>query len=504
MSQLESKLEKALFELLKAKGFVTLEALSKSCGVTRRSVQNHLIRLEKWFDDNNFSGATLIKKPGKGISLSISPDTFAALKKLLADDVILFDDFSRRLRFLKLLLFSKEEFTIGFLSDFFYCSRTVILRDMDWISNWMKKFGLQLSKVQNKGIKISGSEIYKRNAIAAFFDIYQKDDFSESWEILQSTTRIPEQVVLRFKSLYPEIDIFSVASIIEDAEEHFDFFLTNEYFVSLLTHMVICVSRLQSENLTEDYDETEDYAPVRKIAEYITGKMCDLFRIDFLRSEVDYVCLHLMSYSINDAMDDIRRKTGVDVNLEALAISTIEFVEKKIGGTFLTDKILYFGILCHLETSKYRIKNKIYIGQGYENRANLDMKIFDAVKQCDFLYKTVYGESFIMPDEEAEAITLYFMLSWNRMRQKFRAVLLHSSGIALGTSLKEYLVAEIEELEIIDIVSQLFQLDLIPELRYDFIISTQSLDKCSKPAVLLQNLPKHEYKGLIQDFLKNI
>jgi activator of the mannose operon (transcriptional antiterminator) len=365
---------------------------------------------------------------------------------------------------------------------------------------------MQLFKIQNKGIRILGDEVSKRNSIAAFFDIYTQSTETSFGKSSQLSSRFTEQHFTSLHSLYPDVDISAVIGLIEDAEKRFDFFLTDDYFITLLTHLIICVTRLKSGNPTEDsLLKSDDYPQVRDISEFIAEKMRKVFDISFPRTEVAYICLHLMSYYIRDAMEDIKHNVNSGENLEALTISVIELVQGIVGGLFLTDKVLYFGILCHLKSSVYRIKNRIHMNLLLnENQVSLDPAIFDAVKQTEYLYKDFCGDSFILPDGEIEALTVYFMLSRERFEQKAKAVLLNSTGVVSGVLLKRFLTEELDVLDIVDVVFFPFQLDLVPENRYDFVISMGNLESCSKPTVCLQNAQKHEYKDILADFIDKI
>lgn len=506
MGKLEMKLKRIVSELLESDDFVTLEYLSIKCGVTRRSVQNHIQLLEAWLLDNGFAEVKLNKKPGRGIKLVIDESAKIKIHNLMSDrNFNSFDDNSRRLKMLKALIFSETELTIGFLADLFFVSRTVVLQDLEWISKWLEKFNLKLFKIQNKGIGILGDEIAKRNAIAAFFDISIPSVELELSENKCVSTRIEENHFAKLQSLYPHITVSDIVALIENAEKQFDFFLTDEYFVSLLTHLTISLARLKSGNKTEDNFCLQDneFAFVRETAEFIAKQIEEMFDIKLPDTEITYICLHLMSYSMNSySKTEGQPPDGFEngKNLEALAISIIESVNQNLLGSFSIDKILYFGILFHLKTSVYRMKNRIYLNiVSADNNIYLDMEILDAVKKTESIFKDICG---VLPtEEEFYALTIHFMLSKNRRNQKLRAVLLNNTGIVAGVTLKNYITENVDCIKIVDIVSFPFQLDLIPESKYDFVISNIAIENCAKPIANIFHIQKNDCNKFLQNFI---
>jgi transcriptional antiterminator len=499
-SRLEARITRILSELLNSGDYVTLEELSVSCGVTRRSIQNHMHKLEKWFEENGLAGVRLIKKPGRGIRISADNGDLADLRKKLSegDEVHLYDDTNRRTRLLKLLLLTNEELTIGFLADFFYCGRSVILRDMEWVSNWLEKYGCRLSKIQSKGIRALGGEVCKRNAIAAFFDICS-EDAEDGEKSFQSTFRVTEHLFAKYKAVYPKIDMPALASIIDDAEKRFDFFLMDEYYVTLLTHMIICASRLDNEDGMEDDSlRLDDFTPVLETAKFIVDRMCKTLNVAIPQAEVAYICLHLMSHYIRDETYD------GGGNCEALAITLIEFVETQVGERFSNDKLLFFGLQCHLKTSLFRIKNRIHLSALQERPVSLDARIVDAVGKAGFLYEDICGEAVTLPEEEIQALAVYFMMARERRVQRFRAVLLSSMGVVRGVAMRDFLNSELEMVDIVDVVFFPFQLEMIPSNRYDFVISTLDVAGNGKPVAYLKNMPQTVVMGYLRNFIKQL
>ena len=289
---------------------------------------------------------------------------------------------------LKDLIFSNDELTIQFFADQFYISRTVILKDLEWVSQWLSEFNLQLFKTQHRGIGIIGDEVSRRNAIAGFFDIYK----TKEPLLMKDFDSLGEEKYLKLKNIYPKI---------------------------------------------AEYGSLE-----RDTAEYIATRIETEYNLEFPESERIYICMHLMSYntfnyvekgSSNDSLKNIPKK------IELLAICLIEYVDARLGTSFVSDKLLFFGIIFHLKNSIQRLENNV------------------------------------------------------------RPKAIHP-GVLEGISIGRYLSELSQELEIVDVCSS-FQLVYKAESEYDFIITTVPLKQEHKPIADLSHVTKNYYGKFLEDYM---
>ena len=506
MNHFEIKVKKILELLLENDKYMTLEYLAQQVGTSKRSIQNYMHKIETWLSELGMKKIELQKKQGYGIKLLINEEDEAILESHLnIEKFSLYDDgVFRRLEMLKALIFSNDELTIQYFADQFYISRTVILKDIEWVSQWLSKYNLQLFKTQGRGIGIMGSEVSRRNAIAGFFDVYK---IREKLLIndLNSSIRLSNEKYLKLKSIYPKIDIMFVCTIIEDAEKKFDFFLTDDYFITLVTHLVIGIARLSSgKNVDESFlpPEAEYSGLERKTAEYIASRIEAYYDLKLPEFERIYICIHLMSYNsfnyveknnLNDTIKNIPQK------IELLAISLIDYVDAQLGTSFSTDKILFFGILFHLKTSIYRLEENIHIKTITKDEiSGRDKGIFNAISKVSNLYEGICN---VKPtEEELIALSMHFELSQKRNIKKERALLVCNNGISSGIALYRQITEASPDIEIVDICSS-FQLTFKTENGYDFVITTVPLEGVNKPVADISHVSKNEYSAFLEEFM---
>ena len=166
--------------LLEESDFLTLQALAAKMGVSKRTVQYDIDRLEAWLEQNGLTDrVTVCKKPGNGLRLDlrgISPEELSRRMEDQYGGSELNDNYQRRLEITKFLLFSHDDLTIQFLADHFYISKSVVQKDITWVDKWLLQYGLCVTKRQNRGITIVGSEQKRRAAMAGLIELLRSVD----------------------------------------------------------------------------------------------------------------------------------------------------------------------------------------------------------------------------------------------------------------------------------------------------------------------------------------
>ncbi|MEM1486338.1 PRD domain-containing protein [Oscillospiraceae bacterium PP1C4] len=501
MKHFEITMKRIMEILLENEQYVTLEFLSQQVGISKRSVQNYLVKIEEWLLENNLKKTSLLKKQGYGIMFVTDAAEQPQLQKLLEDDKFNLYESSaeRRIEIIKNLVFSNDELTIQFLADQFYVSRSVIICDLEWVGHWLTQYKLRLFKTQRRGIGIVGNEVSRRNAIAGFFDMCRMGDQSP----LNSTEgygRLAERDLHKLGNIYSENDIHSVVRIIEEAEKEFEFFLMEDYFTSLLTHITISIARLHSGNqVKKEFLPPDGEFPQLEMnaASFIAARLESTFHVCIPDSETKYICIHLIGYNTFCAEQGVEQ--FITPQIERLALQLIEAVDTYLGSNFISDKMLFFGISLHLKTSVYRMKGDIYC----QKHRNLEppencADIYAAVEAASHLYERHC--SVKANEEELVSLTYYFLLSQMRNTRKKKTILVCNYSIISQMEILGLINTALPNLEIIDVCST-YQFQHQADISCDFIISTVALDAQKIPVADLSHVCKGEYIKYLEDFI---
>ena len=500
MNNAETVIKNTMRVLLGATRPLTLAEIAGLVGMSKRSVQNYLGRIEEWVEANALPETSLAKKQGVGISLASSPADRRKMERLLANSRlnVFSDDFKRRADIVWRLLLADEELTIQKLADQGYVSRTTTVHDLEWAGQWCQPYGLKLYKTQRRGIGLAGTEAARRRAIAAYFDL------CNSGERIPDGTgggRLSEGSRKSLLSYYPQDTIRRVEGVIAQAEKKFNFFMMEDYYVSLVTHLIICVTRIEGGNpVSEEFAPPDEEFPKleSQTAAYIAELLQREFGVRLDDKEKAYICIHIMGYN---AFSMDTGEISVPDDVERLATALIEHMDRAMGDSeFSRDVMLFLGLCMHLKTTVFRLRNSVYLKKRQGARLpDAKLACSDAAAAALPLYREICG---VTPDdEELSGVVQYFLLSRRRNLHRKKALLVCDRGIFERIALLNEVEIHISGVSIVDCCTAL-QMPYQPDYEYDFIITTEDLfDRIDKPVVFLSGIPKERYIDTVAAFV---
>ena len=502
MKSYEDIVKKIMQVLLSNPRYLTLDHLAQNTGVSKRSVQNYLAIADSWIEQNSLTHTRIVRKQGQGIILGTDVNDRLKIEKLLHGKSlsIYADDNKRRFDIIKKLIILKEQATARTLSEQYYVSRSTILSEIEWVKQWLSAYKLELSQTQRGVIAVKGDEVSHRNAIAGYIDSYRLIGDAEPM-VFKRRNILYENILENLTAVYPEDKVAKVRIIIESSEQKFGFFLTDDYFTSLLTHIVISVSRLISgDTVPEEFypPDDEDYPQlVMDTAEYIGQCLESVFSIRVSDIERTYVCIHLVGF--NAVSPELSGGVKIQRKVKTLATMMIGDIDSGLGTSFINDEVLFFDLCLHLQATVFRLQKGIYhrVVSQYQ-LADSDAYLYDAVAGASRFYWEVCG---VVPDEgELLSVTYYLLLSIHRNMRKPKALLICNEGINKRMELMEFLGRMLPAVEVADCCT-VYQLRNTKAGGFDFIISTEEVQSLGKPVVDLSAVEKSDYMGLISEFL---
>jgi len=490
--------------LLSNPRYLTLDHLAQNTGVSKRSVQNYLAVADSWIEQNSLTHTRIIRKQGQGVILGTDVNDRLKIEKLLHGKSlsIYADDNKRRFDIIKKLVILKEQITIRALSEQFYVSRSTILSELEWVKQWLSAYKLELTQSQRGFITVKGDEVSHRNAIAGYIDSYRLIGDVEPM-VFKRRNILYESIKENLTAVYPEDTVQKIRIIIESSEQKFNFYLTDDYFASLLTHIVISVSRLISGDTVsgEFYPpDDEDYPQlVKDTAGYIGQCLESVFGIKVSDIEQTYVCIHLVGF--NAVSPELTGGVKIQRKIKSLATMMIGHIDSRLGTAFISDEVLFFDFCLHLKATVFRLQKGIYHRRVSQYQlADSDAYLYDAVAEASRFYWEVCG---VVPDEEELLnVTCYLLLSVRRNLRKPKALLICNEGINKRIELMEFVGKIAPAVEVTDCCT-VFQMRNIKAGGFDFIISTEELQSTGKPVVDLSTVDRSDYAGIISEFLSS-
>lgn len=504
MRTYEANIKKILEVLLNNLHYLTMDFIAQSVGLSKRSVQNYLASIDSWIFENGLPNTQIIRKQGQGVMLEINAADRLKLEKLLCGKSlgVYSDDNKRRLDIIKKLIILEEDMTIKSLAEQFYVSRPIIVSDLEWVEEWLASYKLELFKTQRRGIFTRGSEVSYRNAIAGFFDSYESVG---TYDVIaaKKRDRLQENNFQNLIDIYPRDTVEKAKRIIGLAEKEFDFFLTEDYYTSLLTHIVISISRFINGNtVPPEFFPPDDEFPafIIKTAEYISKHLEAVFNIRVSEVERAYICIHLVGFNAISAEQSANSE--MPKKIKGLALELIKAVDLRLGTHFIHDKLLFFGLCLHLKSKIFRLQKDVYYKktsrfQLLDNSIN----IYNAVSKSSNLFREICD---VEPDEEEILnITCYFLLSVRRNHCKSKALLICNDGIIARIELMDLIEKSLSSIEVADCCT-IYQLKFQTVGDYDFVISTETVERLEKPVIDLSAVDKSNYINSILDFINKM
>lgn len=146
---------------------VGASTLGQQLHLTPRQVQYGLREVKSWLVQRQ---TEVRHVPGVGIQILCTPEQRQHLLRELSSQsrfqLILTPDQRQQLLALVLLL-ANEPRTLGQLQNDFEIARVTVLKDLDAATVWLAMFGLTVARRQHRGCWVAGSELARRQALAA-------------------------------------------------------------------------------------------------------------------------------------------------------------------------------------------------------------------------------------------------------------------------------------------------------------------------------------------------
>ena len=429
--------------------------ICQKIGISPRTLRND-IKENK--DELLLHGAEIISFPAIGYKLKVSDEKKfnVYIKTLMQEDTnhqrIIPVSPEERINYLIRLLLSNDEYIkMDDIAENIFISRSTLTNDLREVRERLKYFQLDIQSSPNYGIKISGSEIHKRSAIAQYYFHTETTDNN----ILKTTYNSDEKK--------------QIGKILYDILDEEQFYLTDAGFEGLVIHIMIALIRLKNNVGTQPFDADEALKNSREyqIAERICKELENSFECCFPISERCYVAMHLagkqaaqyqeLYQNYQDLIDEVLDKIKNDF---------------KIDLTF--DMDLRTALSLHLSPMMNRLKYDMIIQNPLlENIRNDNPTAYDMGVVLAYVIEKEYG--FKMSDSEIGYVSLHFALAIERFKKKGskkNVIIICASGYGSSQILLYKIRSKFKDYIDNIFTTHLYALKDVDQSQYDFILTT--------------------------------
>ncbi|MEG0592576.1 MAG: HTH domain-containing protein, partial [Coprobacillus sp.] len=284
--------EKRILELLyQEKKELTTNELATTLQISSRTVKGDVKRLRLELES---TGCEIHSKTGRGIWLSYNELGQRYLNDILSNDENASSILPEtRKYYIALQILDADDYvSMESISELLYVSKGTIMNDVNRLQTFFEELGMSLEKKVKYGIRVKGSEsklrIAKANVVRKIV-VYQGNE-----------------VVKKLQPFFEEIDLSCINDILQNAEAHYSFILSDTSFIDLITHLSIIVTRIKQGHYCElEKDELKNYVDNDKdeIAKYIADELSKQYSIKLSKADIAYIYMNLVGAKLQNTKD---------------------------------------------------------------------------------------------------------------------------------------------------------------------------------------------------------
>lgn len=507
--------QKAIIEILTkftAANPVTVSAISEKLKLSSRTILREMPKIEKWLSDNEFK---FIRKPGVGLVLDESLENQKLILELLEIENIE-NDYSkddRRKLILVELLSAKEPLKSFYFTSKFKISEGTLSNDLDFLSEWLGNYGVNIIRKPGLGVYIEGSESGYRQAIVnAVYEFMSEEDILA---LLNGKKDTFENSTIALKSqsrLFNFIDDYTmkiVEEILINTEQKMHIKYTDSAYMGLIVHISLAVKRIQNfEKIEMEKEKLSklEMMPEFSVAEEIGRALESSLEISVPKDEIGFITMHLVSAKIW-ITEKKGRFDSDNINIRQLVLTLIMLVEKELD-IYLRDNEMLVEDLCnHIAPvlSRLSMNVKIKNSQLKTIKENYGDIYRATEKGCEIL-KDAAGVKKV-PETEIAFIAMHFCAAVEKIHSaenQISVVVVCPTGLGTSRMLAVNITKYFHNIEIKDIVSAInIDVDRLSREGIDLIVSTVHLD-VDFPSVCVNPILLEQDKILIKNAIGSI
>ena len=363
----------------------------------------------------------------------------------------------------------------------------------------MKNYNITLSKTL-EGTKIVGKEADIRKAIASLLeDILNNNDGEDE---IQEFTRID---VATFSALLKIFDLDSInfiESIIWELEKDLDYYITQPYYINLITHILICLKRLKEGNQIEINEERIKNIDNLNKRVYdnvvnLVNKIYEKYGVLTSNEEIYYIYKYIVSSGFGNTLDNNMKVSENYINnSEEVTKMMIDIMSLFLDINLSENELLSRGLLLHMKPMLNRLKYDIQIKNPlFKEIEERFTEILGLCRLSIEIMSEYYNLSNISMDEISYLAT-YFQAALENSTSEKKVLVVCHSGYGTSQLLATRLKKAFPQWTIVDVVS-VYMLKNMDMSDIDFIVSTVDVDIKDKMHIVVSAL-------LMDSDIKNI
>ncbi|MDQ0429227.1 mannitol operon transcriptional antiterminator [Planomicrobium stackebrandtii] len=487
--------EKSIIELIvRTSGKHTVHSLSSYLDVSARTIQRDLKSVGKMLQQFEL---TVERTGDEGLFIAgKNEQVYRLIQNLMTVSPADETPEERKLKLLVILLHEGPFFKKQVLAGQLGISTATLTAYLDEVTDWLRKFTIELSRTRGVGVEVDGEEADKRHALGSFILAYFYEEMIESLYFLQQGKSQEENILGYFSPQYLAV----VDQLVDQKINKEQTRLADSDYIGLVVYSCLALQRTEAGFMLEPGDRTGKNSDNEyRLMENVSKELQEQLSVSLTDADVHFLAVILKGSKVQAA--DLAYYDSV--LLGRLIKNLIRDVSAQLHVDLIDDFSLYQGLLAHMGPSIFRLNQKLESFNPLTDEIRRKYPVlFMAVKQG---LENEFKDLDFSADETA-FIVLHFGSALLMKEEKVRidAVVICPTGIGTSKMLASRIQKELPEINSVEILSiNDFQTAHFQD--YDLVISTIRLPVTEVDYIMVSPLLSDRDIGYIESYLqKNV
>ncbi|WP_223636104.1 BglG family transcription antiterminator [Planococcus sp. 4-30] len=485
--------EKSIIELIvRTSGKHTVHSLSSYLDVSARTIQRDLKSVGKMLKQFDL---TVERTGDEGLFIAgPNEQVYRLIQNLITVSPADETPEERKLKLLVILLHEGPFFKMQVLAGQLGISTATLTAYLDDVTDWLRKFSIELSRTRGVGVEVNGGEANKRHALGGYILAYFYEEMVESLYFLQQGKNKEEKILGYFSPKY----LVVVDQLVDQKINKEQTRLADSDYIGLVVYSCLALQRTEAGFLLEPKNQKEVGSDTEyRLMENVCTELRGRFSIGLTAADVQFLAVILKGSKVQTA--DLAYYDSV--LLGRLIKNLIRDVSAQLHVNLIDDFSLYQGLLAHMGPSIFRLNQKLESFNPLTDEIRRKYPVlFMAVKQG---LENEFTDLDFSPDETA-FIVLHFgsALLMNEEKVRIDVVVICPTGIGTSKMLASRIQKELPEINSVEVLSiNDFQSAHFQD--YDLVISTIRLPVTEVDYIMVSPLLSDRDIGYIESYLQN-
>jgi len=491
-TEINTRQQNIIRELLKASDRITLSELAEKTGLSSRVVRYNMDVVCAWL---RCPDVYIINKPGYGIEVVASQQAKDELLNQIngLDDCDIILSRVQRIRIILLyLLIYLEPVAAKEISEVEEFSRSTLFKDIRGVEDWLARYNIRLNRQSARGMWIEGSEESRRFALSR---VIREELGDARWyrlpQYFQDKDRYPGAGISgRFSRFMDRLELQFSRTLIRYIEENIGLSMSVVSQAEMMLYLAVTihalsVGRAVSGDIESEMYESQEYDAAEAIAYQVEKK----YGLAIPEKEKEIMAALILSSKL-DSTRSTGEQEGSELPLaskksQKIAQELINVCSMRLHPMIKIDDILLNELSNHLDYAIFRLKHHIPI-----RNANLDIllekypQVFRVVENSVFILEKEVKRK--IPREEIGYIAMYLLSALERLRteedSRLTAIIANDGVRSKSSLLKSRLEFEFPNLKVAGVLNT-FSTMPVEGRSADVIISTIPMEDSYLPVI---------------------